>query len=53
MVDLEEDCLRQYKKKGYVEVGVDFTDGVKTILSLAIRHACMVRKLQVIDPWRK
>jgi len=33
-VDLEQDCLRQYAEKGYAEVGVDFTNGIKQIFIL-------------------
>jgi hypothetical protein len=33
-IDLHEDVLRQHKLKGFAEVGVDFTDGVKKIFIL-------------------
>ena len=33
-VDLEQDCLRQHAEKGYAEVGVDFTNGIKQIFIL-------------------
>jgi hypothetical protein len=33
-VDLHEDVLRQHAEKGFTEVGVDFTDGVKKIFIL-------------------
>jgi hypothetical protein len=34
LVDLHVDVLRQHEKKGFTEVGVDFTDGVKKIFIL-------------------
>ena len=34
LVDLEQDCLRQHAEKGYAEIGVDYTDGVKKIFIL-------------------
>ena len=33
-VDLEQDCLRQHAEKGYAEVGVDYTNGIKQIFIL-------------------
>ena len=33
-VDLEQDCMSQYEEKGYAEVSVDFTNGMKQIFIL-------------------
>jgi hypothetical protein len=30
LVDLHEDVLKQHMKKGFAELGVDFTDGVSS-----------------------
>jgi hypothetical protein len=43
-IDLHEDVLRQNEKKGFAEVGVDFTDGVKKIFILPQPQVMMMQQ---------
>jgi hypothetical protein len=47
-IDLHTDVLRQHEKKGFAEVGVDFTHGVKKIFILPRCASVEQRELIII-----